>query len=157
MEHRTPGDIERTSMAILTRELMERGAVLIPGTENVVRRVIHATADFDYAENLRFTEGAVEKALEALRRGTDIVTDTNMTLSGVSKAGLQKLGCRALCFMAEPEIAELARQKGTTRAVAAMDHAALPKATSTILPETSGKSARARFTASSGLASCSAV
>ena len=124
MEHRTPGDIERTSMEILTRELMARGAVLIPGTENVVRRVIHATADFDYAENLRFTEGAVEKAIEALRRGTDIVTDTNMTLSGVSKAGLQKLGCRALCFMAEPEIAELARQKGTTRAVAAMDHAA---------------------------------
>ena len=124
MEHRTPGDIERTSMEILTRELMARGAVLIPGTENVVRRVIHATADFDYAENLRFTEGAVEKAIEALRRGTDIVTDTNMTLAGISKPALERLGCRALCFMAEPEIAARARARGTTRAAAAMDQAA---------------------------------
>ena len=58
----------------------------------MVLRCIHASADFDYAENLRFTPGAIEKALEALKGGAHIVTDTNMALAGISKPGLKALG-----------------------------------------------------------------
>lgn len=121
---RLPGEIERGSMAIIEAELAARGIALPPENAAVVKRCIHASADFDYAENLRFTPGAVEKAVEALKGGASIVTDTNMALAGVSRPGLAKLGGAAHCFMAEPEIAALAKAQGTTRASAAMDYAA---------------------------------
>ena len=119
-----PSDIERGSMAIIAQELRVRGITLPPENAAVVMRCIHASADFDYAENLRFTPGAVEKAVEAMRSGAEIVTDTNMALAGISRPGLKKLGGAAYCFMAEDFIAETAKQNGTTRAVAAMDYAA---------------------------------
>ena len=121
---RLPGEIERGSMAIIEAELAARGIALPPENAAVAKRCIHASADFDYAENLRFTPGAVEKAVEALKGGASIVTDTNMALAGVSRPGLAKLGGAAHCFMAEPEIAARAKAQGTTRAVAAMDYAA---------------------------------
>lgn len=124
MEHTRPADIENTSMAIISRELEQRGICPEPGTEAVVKRVIHATADFDYADNLRFTQGAVEQGIQALLRGTPIVTDTNMALAGVSKPSLQVLGIEAMCFMAHEMVIEQAKANGTTRAVAAMDLAA---------------------------------
>ena len=124
MEHRLPADIERSSFAIIRRELDERGITLREGTEAVVCRVIHATADFDYAENLRFTESAAQRGAQALGKGADLVTDTNMALAGVSKAGLRRLGGAAYCFMAEDFIAAAAKARGTTRAVASMDYAA---------------------------------
>jgi len=119
-----PSEIERGSMAIIAEELRARGITLPPENAAVVMRCIHASADFDYAETLRFTPGAVEKALEALRSGTEIVTDTNMALAGISRPGLSMLGGAACCFMAEPFIVEAAARNGTTRAVAAMDYAA---------------------------------
>ena len=121
---RTPGQIERGSMEIIRAELRERGISLPTENEAVILRCIHASADFDYAANLRFTPGAVREATEALRRGTDLVTDTNMALAGISKPGLQKLGASAYCYMAEAVIAERAKAQGTTRAAAAMDWAA---------------------------------
>ena len=90
----------------------------------MILRCIHASADFDYAANLRFTPDAVRRAKEALRRGTDLVTDTNMALAGISRPGLQKLGASAYCYMAEDFIAERAKAQETTRAAAAMDWAA---------------------------------
>ena len=111
-------------MAIITRELAERGLIPPPETEAVVRRVIHTTADFDYAQSLRFTPGAVEKGISALRAGADIVTDTNMARAGVSRPSLEKLGGTVHCFMADPAVAEAAKSGGTTRAVASMTHAA---------------------------------
>ena len=124
VEHRLPGDIERTSMSIIGAELAERGVVLPPEHEAVVKRVIHTTADFDYTETLRFTPGAVEKGREALARGAVIITDTNMACSGVSKPSLEKLGGSVRCFMAEPEIAREARERGLTRAAVSMEKAA---------------------------------
>lgn len=121
---RLPGEIERGSMEIIKAELDARGIVLPPENAAVVLRCIHASADFDYAGNLRFTEGAVPAAVAALRRGADIVTDTNMALAGVSRPGLERLGGAARCFMAEDFIAAAAKERGTTRAVAAMDWAA---------------------------------
>ena len=121
---RSPGQIERSSMEIIRAELRERGITPPPENEAVILRCIHASADFDYAANLRFTPDAVQKAMEALHGGTDLVTDTNMALAGISKPGLLKLGASAFCYMAEEQIAERAKSQGTTRAVAAMDWAA---------------------------------
>ena len=123
-KHILPGDIERSSMAIIAGELARRGVTLPPEREAVVKRVIHATADFDYAETLRFTPRAVELGQAALRRGTPIVTDTNMAKAGVSRPSLEKLGCGLHCFMAEPEVARLAKERGLTRAAVSMEKAA---------------------------------
>lgn len=123
-EHYLPADIERTSMLIIAAELAARGLTPPPENEAVVRRVVHTTADFDYAENLRFSPGAAKMGAAALRGGTPIVTDTNMALAGVSKPGLKKLGSEAFCYMADEAVAADAKREGTTRAVAAMRRAA---------------------------------
>ena len=123
-EHRRPADIERTSMEIITRELEARGISLEAEQAPVVRRVIHATADFDFAGTLRFTPGAVAAGAAALRKGAPIVTDTNMARAGISRPGLARLGGEVHCFMAEPAIAAAAKRNGTTRAVAAVEYAA---------------------------------
>ncbi len=122
--HTLPGDIERTSMSIIAAELAERGVVLPPEQEAVVKRVIHTTADFDYANNLRFTPGAAELGQAALKQGVPIVTDTNMAKAGISKPSLEAFGCTLRCFMAEPEVARLARERGLTRAAVSMERAA---------------------------------
>ena len=122
-QHHLPADIERTSLSIITAELAELGLTPLPETAAVVKRVIHTTADFDYARNLRFTPGAVAAGVKALRAGTPIITDTNMALAGISKPALAKLGCKAVCYMADPDVAAAARAAGTTRAVASMDKA----------------------------------
>ena len=119
-----PSEIEQGSMAIIDAELAARGIILPPENAAVVRRCIHASADFDYAENLRFSPDAVTRAVEALRAGAAIVTDTNMALAGVSRPGLARLGSEAHCFMAYGEIARAAKERGTTRAAAAMEYAA---------------------------------
>ncbi len=125
MTHVLPGDIEQTSMAIIQAELDRMGVVLPKEQAAVIQRVIHTTADFDYAENLRFSPGAVEKGAAALKQGVPIVTDTNMAKAGVSRPALEKLGGNVCCFMADPAIAERARNEGTTRAVAAVKQAVL--------------------------------
>lgn len=123
-QHHLPADIERTSMGIITAELAARGLTVPPENAAVVKRVIHTTADFDYAENLRFTPGAAAAGVAAMRAGATVITDTNMALAGISRPGLAKLGCEAVCYMADPAVAEAAKQAGTTRAVAAMHRAA---------------------------------
>lgn len=116
-----PNDIEARSMAIIESELH----FPIPEENKaVVKRVIHCTADFDYAENLTFSDGAVKKALEALGRGCRIVTDTQMAKAGINKAAAAKLGLAIECFMSDPDIAETAKARGCTRAVVSMEKAA---------------------------------
>lgn len=119
-----PGEIERASLAIISRELDQRGIVLEAEHAAVVKRVIHATADFDYAETLRFAPRACLLGSQALRRGTAIVTDTNMARSGISAAAMEALGCRAVCFMAEEAVAREAKSRGITRAAVSMEKAA---------------------------------
>lgn len=123
-EHKLPADIERTSLSIITKELEALGIALEPENAPVVKRVIHTTADFDYAKNLYLSSGAVALGASALAKGTPIITDTNMARAGVSKPGLAKCGGEVLCFMAEPEVAEAAKLAGTTRAAAAVKKAA---------------------------------
>ena len=121
----TPAAIERHSMEIIDGELAERGIELDERNASVIKRVIHTSADFDYVENLRFSPGAVDAGIAALKAGATIVTDTNMARAGVSKPSLAKLGGEVVCFMADEDVAQEARDRGTTRAVASMDKAAL--------------------------------
>ena len=95
-----------------------------PENKAVVKRVIHCTADFDYAENLAFSDGAVKKGIEALKNGCTVVTDTQMARSGINKAALSKLGCDVQCFMSDPDVAEEAKARGCTRARVSMEKAA---------------------------------
>ena len=122
--HVLPDDIEATSMAIIESELPHP---LDPVLAPVIKRVIHATADFEYADTLTFSEGVISVALNALRQGATIVTDTMMAQAGINQAALRTLNCQTRCFMADPETAAQARADGTTRAAASMDRiAALP-------------------------------
>lgn len=115
-----PESIEQQSFSIIREELNVRGIHIPEGCEAVTERVIHATADFDYADNLFFTSHAVQDAVASLRGGADIVTDTNMAKAGISVKGLSKLGGSVICHMAEPEIAAAAKRDGITRAAAAV-------------------------------------
>ena len=117
-----PMDIEKRSFEIITELLGDRK--LDSENELVIKRVIHTTADFDYADNLVFSEHAVTKGIEALRGGCDIVTDTQMARSGINKTVLEKLGGAVHCFMSDPEVAAEAKARGITRAVVSMEHAA---------------------------------
>ena len=72
-QHHLPADIERTSMRIITEELAQRGLTILPENAAVVKRVIHTTADFDYAVNLRFTPGAVAAGVAAVQSGANAV------------------------------------------------------------------------------------
>ena len=122
--HTRPADIERTSMAIIAEELKARGIVLPRENEAVVKRVIHTTADFDYAENLCFSPEAVARGVEALRGGAHIVTDTTMAMSGINKRVLAKFGGEVHNFIADPEVAAQAKERGVTRATISMERAA---------------------------------
>ncbi len=117
-----PMDIEKRSFEIITELLGDRK--LDSENELVIKRVIHTTADFDYADNLVFSEHAVQKGIEALKGGCDIVTDTQMARSGINKTVLEKLGGTVHCFMSDPEVAAEAKARGITRAVVSMEHAA---------------------------------
>lgn len=122
LEQVLPAQIEKRSFEIITEELGDRG--FVPGTEPIVKRCIHTSADFDYADNLVFSENVVEKALSALRRGASIVTDTQMAKAGINKKKLAQYGGQVYCFMSDEDVAEAARENGTTRAAASMEKAA---------------------------------
>ena len=122
LERVLPQEIEKRSFELITMELGEK--VLDPENELVIKRVIHTTADFEYADNLIFSPHAVAKGLEALKKGTRIITDTNMGKAGINKNAIKLLGSRVDCFMADEDVAEAARLHQTTRAYASMDKAA---------------------------------
>ena len=117
-----PADIEARSMELIGQELGER---VFPAEQlPVVKRVIHTTADFEYADSLVFSAGAVEAGVAAIRQGCTIVTDTQMAFSGVNKRVLEKFGGRAVCFMSDPDVAAEAKARGETRATVSMERAA---------------------------------
>ena len=132
IEYSRPADIEKRSMELISREMKT-----VPPKYHapVIRRVIHTTADFEYEQTLDFSGNAVTSALTALRAARSsaesdilssvtIVTDTNMALSGINKGALSRLNCRAVCYMADPAVAEDAERRGVTRAAVSMEKAA---------------------------------
>lgn len=124
LENVKPMEIEKRSFEIIGQELKEQGKILQPDTELIVKRCIHTSADFDYADNLAFSPGAVEQALAAIREGADIVTDTQMAKAGINKRSLARYGGQVHCFMSDEDVAAAAEAAGTTRATASMDKAA---------------------------------
>ena len=114
--------LKKRSFEIITEELGE--VSLIPGTEPIVKRCIHTSADFEYAKSLKFSEDAVQRAMDAIRDGAWIVTDTQMGKSGINKKKLAQYGGEVCCFMSDEETANMAKEQGTTRAVASMERAA---------------------------------
>lgn len=122
LENIKPMEIEKRSFEIITEEL--GGRRLDADKELIVKRCIHTSADFEYADSLCFSAGAVEKALDALKKGAYIVTDTQMARAGINKRALARLGGEALCFMSDEDVAQRARELGVTRAHVCMDKAA---------------------------------
>lgn len=117
-----PNEIEKKSFEIITQEL--GGRTFAPEIEPIVKRVIHTSADFDYANNLVFTDGAVPRALEALKHGAHIVTDTTMAMSGINKRTLAALGGEVHCFIGDEDVARQAKERGVTRSMISMEKAA---------------------------------
>ncbi len=118
-----PEEIEKKSFEIISEELKQREIVLPKEEEMITKRVIHTSADFEYASTLVYSQNAVSKAKELLLHGADIVTDTNMALAGINKRVLARLGGQAHCFMADEDVAQLARKRKVTRAVVSMEKA----------------------------------
>ena len=121
LERVAPMDIEARSFEIIESELKHP---LDPRTAPIVKRVIHTTADFDYADNLFISEDAVDAALQAVREGAVIVTDTTMAMAGINKGALGRWGGEARCFIAEPDVAAEAARRGVTRSLVSMERAA---------------------------------
>lgn len=124
IERLLPEEIEKRSFEIIAEELKKRGISLPAEQEMITRRVIHASADFDYADTMAYSKDAVSTAKKLLKNGADIVTDTNMALSGINKKVLSELGGCAHCFMADEDVARIAKERGTTRAAVSMEKAA---------------------------------
>ncbi len=124
IEYLPPKEIEKRSFEIIGLELKEKGISLPEEEESITKRVIHASADFEYAETLQFSQGAVATAKHLLASGADIVTDTNMALAGINKKTLAEFGGKAHCFMADEDVADLAKERNTTRAAVSMEKAA---------------------------------
>lgn len=124
IEYLPPEEIEKRSFEIISEKLLKRGIRLLEEEELITKRVIHTSADFDYAETLCYSKGAVGILKGLIKSGADIVTDTNMALAGINKKVLAKFGGRAHCFMADEEVALLAKQRNVTRAAVSMEKAA---------------------------------
>ena len=122
LENVKPREIETRSFEIITQELGERK--LPADQELIIKRCIHTSADFDYADNLCFSENAVEKAMDAIKGGACIVTDTQMAKAGINKRALARYGGEVFCFMSDEDVAAQAKENGTTRATTSMDKAA---------------------------------
>lgn len=124
IEHILPEDIEHRSFEIISEELQNRGITLPSETEMVTKRVIHTSADFDYAQTMTYSTNAVAIAKELIQNGADIVTDTNMALAGINKKTLARHGGQAHCFMADEDVARIAKERKVTRATVSMEKAA---------------------------------
>lgn len=123
LEHVLPSDIEKTSFSIIERELAEKNIFLPEELAPIIMRVIHTTADFEYVNTLKFSPDVVKIIKNEILSGADIVTDTNMALSGINKKTLAKFGGEAHCFMANEEVAKEAKEQNLTRAAVSMKKA----------------------------------
>ena len=119
LENVKPMEIEKRSFEIITEELGDKQ--LLPGTELIVKRCIHTSADFEYLDILKISQTALQTIIDALKDGCTIYTDTNMALSGINKMKLNALGCKYKCLVADEKTRELAKEKGITRSMAAVE------------------------------------
>lgn len=117
-----PQDIEKRSMEIITSELNGR---TWPEPEfSIIKRCIHTSADFDYADNLKFSDNAAMIGVEAIRAGAHIVTDTKMAAAGINKNRLREFGGEVHCFISDEDVIAEAKERGCTRATVCMERGA---------------------------------
>ena len=119
-----PHEIEKRSFEMIEEELQQRHIVLDEMEKPITKRVIHTTADFDYASTMRYSKDAILIARNLLLKGADIVTDTNMAKSGINKKKLGELGGQVHCFMADEDVAKEAKERMVTRATVSMERGA---------------------------------
>ena len=122
IEKIAPAEIEARSFEIITELLGDRQ--LSEQTAPIVKRVIHTTADLEFADTLYFSEHAAQRLTDALAQGADIVTDTQMALAGINKKALASFGGQVHCFINDEDVAQQAKARGTTRASVSMEKAA---------------------------------
>lgn len=122
INHIKPQEIETRSFEIITEILGEK--IFPPENELVIKRCIHTSADFEYADSLYFSDGVSEIIMAAFKNGCDIVTDTQMAKSGINKTALKKFGIEVHCFIGDSDVADKATQKEVTRASIAVEKAA---------------------------------
>ena len=106
-ENVLPSEIEKRRFKIIESELPHDIEKTI---KPIVKRVIHTTADFDYLDNLCFSENVVEIIKNAIKNGADIVTDTQMARSGINKKRLASYGGEVHCFMSDEDVAKTAER-----------------------------------------------
>lgn len=119
---KSPSGIEKRSFEIIGHEMGEHN--FTERELSIVKRVIHTTADFEYKDLLYIRQGAIDKALDLLKEGITIYTDTNMALAGINKAALKTLNCKVECFVSREDVAKTAKTLGITRSMAAVEIAA---------------------------------
>ena len=117
-----PEEIEKRSMAIITSEL--NGRTWPEPQFSVIKRCIHTSADFEYADQLCFSDDVCQLAMDAIKNGASIVTDTNMAAAGINKKTLAKFGGKVYCFMSDEDVAKEAKERGVTRATICMERGA---------------------------------
>jgi precorrin-8X/cobalt-precorrin-8 methylmutase len=110
--------IEDGSFAIIDEEAGGHG--FAPHEWQVVRRVIHATADFEFKELMRFHIDAVHAGIEALRGGCPIIVDVKMISAGLNEDRLKAYGCSTHCFISDEDVISSAKAVNSTRAIEAM-------------------------------------
>ena len=124
IDHIKPQDIEQKSFEILSSILEEQGKAIDEKHAHIIKRCIHTSADFEYADSMYFSEGVEEKIAEAIKNGGYIVTDTRMAQAGINKAYIEKLGGQVLCFIGDEDVAAEAKERGLTRSFISMEKAA---------------------------------
>jgi precorrin-8X/cobalt-precorrin-8 methylmutase len=117
-------DIEKKSFEIIDSEIGNHDYNEMQWA--IVRRVIHATADFDFAGRgkILFHDKALDSVFDAIRNKCTIVTDVDMVLAAINKKSLSDLGLKTACYISDGKVAEEARRLGRTRSETAMRHAA---------------------------------
>ena len=116
-----PHDIEAKSMEIIAQQA--NLSAFSEQEQQIVKRVIHTTGDFDYQRLVAITQGAIDSGIEAIQSGCRIVTDTQMAFAGINKRALEKANCRIDCYIAHDDVRKIAETQGITRAMAAVDFA----------------------------------
>lgn len=119
-----PQEIEKNSFLIIDDIIRETRPEYRFASEDhaaIIKRAIHTTADFDWLDILHFSEGIIDILRDAILNGCTIYTDTTMALSGINKARLAKYGCECRCYIQDPRVVSMAKEKQITRSMAAVD------------------------------------
>jgi len=121
----TPSEIESLSFDIIEREFQNQTGLTVSELDSeqfqVIRRVIHATGDFDFARSLLFHDQSIGEAISSIISGRDIYIDVSMGAAGMSRSILEKFGGSVRCFINDADVAEKARREGKTRTETALE------------------------------------